>query len=160
MALNATQRRYSTYERELLAVVKACEFFRVFLIGVDFTLRTDHKALIGIFSSQLATSSRIVKWLLKLQPFKFFIEVIPGVENVVADALSRIPWKVRSTEPPKTSPDTSKFESSALSLPQVEGETDIWADALEALPILAPEVLQIEEIRAEQEADPSIWLFR
>ena len=36
-ALNPAQRNYSTYERELLAVVKACDAFRVYLLGRQFT---------------------------------------------------------------------------------------------------------------------------
>ena len=94
LALNTAQRNYSTYERELLAVVKACYAFRVFLLGRHFTLRTDHKALAAIFNSAMSVSSRVTKWLLALQPFDFAIEVIAGKENVVADSLSRIPWPI------------------------------------------------------------------
>ncbi len=93
-ALTSSQVNYSTYERELLAVVLACENFSVFLLGRDFVLRTDHRALIGIFTSKIANSSRIAKWLLKLQPYRFEIQVIKGKDNVVADALSRIPWPI------------------------------------------------------------------
>ena len=93
-ALTISQRNYSTYERELFAVVKACESFRVFLLGNQFRLRTDHKALASIFNSTMSTSSRVTKWLLALQPYTFTIEVIRGTANVVADSLSRIPWPV------------------------------------------------------------------
>ena len=51
LALNSAQRNYSTYERELLAVVKACDAFRVFLLGRHFPFRTDHKALAEIFNN-------------------------------------------------------------------------------------------------------------
>ena len=57
LALNSAQRNYSTYERELLAVVKACDAFRVFLLGRHFTLRTDQKALAAIFISAMSVSS-------------------------------------------------------------------------------------------------------
>ena len=52
IGLTKPERNYSTYERELLAVVKSCEFFRVFLLGAPFTLRTDHAALAAIFTSK------------------------------------------------------------------------------------------------------------
>ena len=61
-ALNAAQRNYSTYERELLAVVKACDAFRVNLLGRKFTLRTDPAALSAIFNSALSSTSRVAKW--------------------------------------------------------------------------------------------------
>ena len=130
------------------------------LIGVDFPLRTDHRALIGIFSSQLATSSRIVKWLLKLQPFKFFIEVIPGKENVVADVLSRIPWEVRSIETDGSVQKVSKNDSDSMTLIQTIEGSEENEEILKALPLPESEPLKIEEIREEQGSDPSIWLFR
>ena len=53
-ALNAPQGNYSTYEPELLAVVKACDAFRLYLLGRELTLRTDHAALSAIFNSPLS----------------------------------------------------------------------------------------------------------
>ena len=50
-SLNTAQRIYSTYERELLAVVKACDAFRVYLLGRGFTQRTEHVAFSPIFNS-------------------------------------------------------------------------------------------------------------
>ena len=44
-ALNSAQRNYSKYERELFAVVLATDVFHVFLLGREFLLRTDHRAL-------------------------------------------------------------------------------------------------------------------
>ena len=79
-----------------MAVVKACDAFRVYLLGREFTLRTDHAALSAIFNSPLSSTSRVAKWLLALQPFRFVITHIKGEENVAADRLSRIPWPVAS----------------------------------------------------------------
>jgi len=75
-ALTSSQLNYSTYERELLAVVLACEHFALYLLGRAFKLRTDHRALMGIFNSKIGNSSRVAKWVLKLQPYKFEIEII------------------------------------------------------------------------------------
>ena len=91
-SLTATERRYSTYERELLAVVKATHHYRVFLLGRQFTVRTDHAALRSIFRGKLKDTARIERWVLALSPFVFEVESIPGRENVVADALSRVSW--------------------------------------------------------------------
>ena len=91
-SLTATERRYSTYERELLAVVKATHHYRVFLLGRFFTVRTDHAALRSIFRGKLRDTARIERWILALSPFVFDVEAIPGRENVVADALSRVSW--------------------------------------------------------------------
>ena len=89
-ALRKRERNYSVYERELFAVVKACNAFRMFLLGMPFLLRTDHRALSAIFNSTLRTSARVVKWVMSLQEFSFSLEYIKDSENIVADALSRI----------------------------------------------------------------------
>ena len=51
--LSKSERNYSPYERELYAVVKACEAFKVFLLGTSFILMSDHKALSALFNSNL-----------------------------------------------------------------------------------------------------------
>ena len=43
--LDAAQRRYSAYDRELLACVMGIRHFRFMLEGRKFTLYTDHKPL-------------------------------------------------------------------------------------------------------------------
>ena len=91
LALNSPQRKYSTYERELLAAMKGCDACRVFLLARHFRLRTDHKALGAIFKSGMSVWSRVSKCLIELQPFYFAIEVNPGKENVMGDCISRIP---------------------------------------------------------------------
>jgi hypothetical protein len=90
--LSKTERNYSTYERELYAVVRSCEAFRVFLYGQRFALRTDHQALMGLFNTKLSFSTRIVRWVMRLQPYSFTVTYIAGKDNITADALSRIPW--------------------------------------------------------------------
>ena len=44
------QKRYSTYDRELLAVCKAIRYFFYFLEGHEFVY-TDHKPLVAAFKS-------------------------------------------------------------------------------------------------------------
>ena len=44
--LNTVEQRYSTNELELLAVVWSLEHFKHYLQGSEFTLQTDHQALL------------------------------------------------------------------------------------------------------------------
>ena len=87
--LNDAERRYSAYERELLAVVHACAIWKHYLRGREFILRTDHASL-KYFLSQPYFSARQGRWLERLQEFHMQIEHVPGWRNLVADALSRM----------------------------------------------------------------------
>ena len=90
MALSKPEHNYSTYERELLALVKAVSHFAVYLLYGEFTWRTDHAALRNLFSADLKLSSRVSRWIFALQPYRVKIELIKRKHNTVADALSRI----------------------------------------------------------------------
>jgi hypothetical protein len=85
--LSATETRYSTFDRELLASVK---HFRFFLEGRPFTLFTDHKPLLATISKQSTPfSSRQQRHLSFLFELNASFQHLPGHKNLVADALSR-----------------------------------------------------------------------
>ena len=83
------EQAYSTVERECLALVWGISKFQVFLEGTEFTIETDHRPLIYLNQAK-CTNSRVMRWALSLQPFRYRIEAIRGSENVGADFLSRI----------------------------------------------------------------------
>ena len=56
--LNPAQTRYSTYDRELLAIFETIRHFRLFLEGRTFHVNNDHKPLIHALNSQAETSPR------------------------------------------------------------------------------------------------------
>lgn len=85
---NAAQRNYSTTERECLAVIAAIEHFRPFLFGQNFTVITDHSSLQWLWKHQ-SPNGRLMRWVLRLQPYSFAIEHRPGTTMGDADALSR-----------------------------------------------------------------------
>ena len=80
--------RYSTVEKEALAIKWALDSFRYYLLGREFTLETDHKALQWL-ERMKDTNGRITRWYLAIQPFRFIIQHIPGKVNCTADYLSR-----------------------------------------------------------------------
>lgn len=82
-------------ELECLAVDLAVEKFRPYIEGYQFNVVTDHSALIWLFKQPNLTG-RLARWILKLQQFDINIFHIKGRNNVVPDALSRIPEKTCS----------------------------------------------------------------
>ncbi|RVW45785.1 Transposon Ty3-G Gag-Pol polyprotein [Vitis vinifera] len=87
--LNEAQRNYTTTEKELLAVVFALDKFRAYLVGSFIIVFTDHSALKYLLTKQDA-KARLIRWILLLQEFDLQIRDKKGVENVVADHLSRL----------------------------------------------------------------------
>ena len=88
--LRPDETRYSTFDRELLAIYLAIKLFRHFVEGREFHIVTDHKPL----TFALATASdkytpRQVRHLDYISQFTTDIRHTPGSNNPVADALSR-----------------------------------------------------------------------
>ena len=87
--LDSTQSNYTTTEKEFLVVVFAIEKFRSYIIGSPVTIFIDHAALKYWLSKQ-DTKPRLTRWILLCQEFNLTIKDKKGVENVVADHLSRL----------------------------------------------------------------------
>ncbi|KAL0742243.1 hypothetical protein Bca4012_083756 [Brassica carinata] len=87
--LNDGQMRYATTEKEMLAIVFAFEKFRSYLVGSKAIVYTDHAALRHLLAKKDA-KPRLLRWILLLQEFDLEIRDKPGIENEVADHLSRL----------------------------------------------------------------------
>lgn len=88
--LTKAETRYSTFDRELLAVYLAVRHFRHFLEGVSFSIFTDHLPLAQAFTNQTdPCSHRQQRHLSAIAEFNCEIHHVAGKCNPVADALSR-----------------------------------------------------------------------
>lgn len=87
--LNPAQTKYSTFDRELLAIYSAIKHFQHFVEGQDFHIITDHKPLTTSLKSKTQRSPRQERHLDFIAQFTNDIRYVKGSENIVADALSR-----------------------------------------------------------------------
>lgn len=127
---------YSQTEKEALGIVWACERFHAYLYGIHFEIATDHKPLIYIYSPRSKPSSRIERWVLRLQPYNFTLKHIPGKE-MAADALSRL---VKQTE---------------------DKDHNVGEDCVRFIAEIAtPEALKTRKIECECEKDDKLCTIR
>ncbi|GFN78116.1 Pol polyprotein [Plakobranchus ocellatus] len=82
--------RYSTFDRDLLALYLAIRHFRFFLEGRPFTAYTDHKPLVRAISKLSDPwTARQQRHLAFISEYSTDIRHVSGKSNVVADCLSR-----------------------------------------------------------------------
>ena len=91
--MSPAEEGYAQIEKEALAFSWACKRFSLFLIGLKFSIQTDHKPLITLFSTKQLEelSVRVQRFRLQMLWFDFTIVCIPGKSLVIADTLSRAP---------------------------------------------------------------------
>ena len=87
--LSDTQRRWPTIEKEAYAIVYALQKLDHYLHGAKFTIKTDHRPLKYLFSSEMK-NKKIQMWSLSVSSHNCTIEYIKGKDNEQADFLSRL----------------------------------------------------------------------
>lgn len=100
----SAEMNYTTYEQELLAVIKALKQWRCYLEGAKaLTVHTDHSPLTAFSKTELL-SRRQARWSEFLSRFKFEWKHRAGLGNP-ADALSRLHGELRSCSALATAAD-------------------------------------------------------
>ncbi|RXN39425.1 dynein heavy chain axonemal [Labeo rohita] len=118
-ALTETESRYAQIEKELLALVYACQKFHGYIYGHPVTIETDHHPLITILKKPLhLASARLQRMMLKLQRYNLNVVYKRGKELYLADALSRA--HLPSTDGADTSEDYDVMTVEALSSRRTE----------------------------------------
>ena len=87
--LSPAQKNYATVEKELLSIILALQHFNFYLLPSEpVIIFTDHRPLSYLSSFRLK-NQRLTRWSLYLQNFNISVVHVKGVDNVLADALSR-----------------------------------------------------------------------
>lgn len=99
--LDSAQQKYSAFDRELLAVYLSIRHYRWMLEGRTFYVQTDHKpltfAIHRLSDPWTARQQRQLSYVVELTSD---VRHVAGVDNVVADALSRPPSGEQIVFPP------------------------------------------------------------
>ena len=85
--LSPAQVKYATNIKEMLCIVEVLKEYRSILCGAKIIVRTDHINL----TRQNISSNKIMTWRLLCDDFNPIFRYIKGPQNVIADALSRLP---------------------------------------------------------------------
>lgn len=86
--LKGAETRYSACELECYGVVFAVRHFRLYLLGHEFDMYTDHSALKWLLATK-DPKPRLARWVIKLAYYAFVVHHIPGSRNQPADSLPR-----------------------------------------------------------------------
>lgn len=92
-ATQGAEPKYHSYELETLAIIKALQHFRHYLIGITFKIVTDCNSL-KLTERKKDLIPRVARWWVYMQDFSFNIEYRKGALMPHADYLSRNPAEV------------------------------------------------------------------
>lgn len=87
--LSTAEKNYCVTRKEMLALVFFVKHFKHYLLGREFTLRTDHGSLVWLHKFK-DPDGQIARWLQQLAAFTFKIQHRPGKRHGNADSLSRM----------------------------------------------------------------------
>ena len=119
--LKSSEMKYSTFDRELLAVYLAIKHFRHFMEGRQFKVFTDHKPLtFSLLSHSDRHTPRQIRHLDYISQFTTDIQHISGLDNPMADALSRIELNALSAEAQMPNIDFTQLAATQQTDPQLQ----------------------------------------
>ena len=90
--LSIAEVHYCTTRKELLAIVYFVKYFKQYLLGRKFLIRSDHAALQWLRRTPNPVGQQ-ARWLEQLAPFDFEIQHRPGTRHGNADGLNRNPCR-------------------------------------------------------------------
>ena len=133
-ALLKSEKNYCVTRKELLALVYFIKYFKHFLYGNEFVVRTDHKALKWLYNFK-EPEGQLARWLTSLAEYTFEIVHREGRKHSNADALSRIPCRQCGLL------DSSTVNSVNIRIDSIVNENGL---------------INVDEIREAQKADVDI----
>ena len=126
--LTSAQMNYTVLEKELLSIVETLLEYRSFLWGCQIIVFSDHRNL----TFDNLRSQRALRWRLIAEDFNITIFHRPGIANVGADALSRLPL-LDPEEPVSVRQAEERFLDSYLFYPLQNFMTEVYPLRFDAI---------------------------
>ena len=130
-SLTPAEKNYAVIEKEVLAATWACERFSNYVLGINFTLETDHRPLMPRLSSTDLSKlpARILRFRLRLMRYSPVVKYVLGKTHYTVDALSRAPVGKSTKE-------------DLVLLEEVETQNN---QALQSIPVTDRRLLELKE---------------
>ena len=169
-SLDRRERNYCVTRKELLAVVYFLKYFKQYLLGRRFKVRTDHAALTWLRRTPDPIGQQ-ARWLEQMEEYDFEVEHRPGVRHANADALSRRPCTKKGcacrdpNDPLFRGPaDRSATESQLIAGTRINEDASERTNAADAsstrnespVDVTQEGLWSLNGIRAAQQTDPDI----
>ena len=110
--LGAGEKNFTVTELECLAVLEGIRAYHPYLANKEFTVITDHHALLWLHKTKKETG-KLSRWAIQLQGYSYKVQHRKGKKNVNVDALSRreYPPESHNTAAEDMLPHTSIFSA-------------------------------------------------
>ena len=130
--LRKAETNWTVTEVELLAALESITNWRPYLWGREFTLVVDHSALRWLHtmrdSFEGGPGSRLMRWIMKLQEYRFTVQHKPGLIHQDADGVSRLVDLVAAA---LASRDAAGRPLSVAACVECRSQLREWADKLQ-----------------------------
>jgi len=168
-SLDARERNYCCSRRELLAIVYFVKYWKQYVLGRKFRVRTDHSALTWLRRTPDPIGQQ-ARWCEQLEEFDFVVEHRPGTKHGNADALSRRPCNkkrcaCKETEPPLFGGPADTLRAAAIAAQNSDQSDQVSNTAVDThgLPDSQPtsavppiDIWQPEALKKAQQSDPDV----
>lgn len=103
--LSQSERQYCITRKELLSVYYFVTHFKHYLLGRQFTVRTDHRSLCWLLNWRDPNTSQYCRWRQELEIYDMEVQYRRGEKHINADVMSRMPdcgqCELKHAEPKK-----------------------------------------------------------
>ena len=136
-SLSDAEKHYAVTEKEALTVTWASERLEEYILGIYYTIETDHKPLVPLLNTKdiAKMPPRVQRFRLRLMRYNYNVKHVEGKTQTTADALSRAP--------------VSEPDKAAINL-----LTDVSVHVEKCIETLPESSRKIQEIKEVQHSDP------